>query len=240
HIFRTFENTDPAHVRAVLLGQDPYPKSHWATGRAFEQGNLEKWPEEPHKVADSLRRIVQTIASACTGNTSYAAGDPGWKILIREARTGQCSLNPPKELFDYLERQGTLFLNTSLTVSTIGWDSTPKETHGHFYLWAPLVARVLSSFASRECGHVIFLLFGRHAEAVFDRSGAKTVAQNAGTWKTRADVVRHFHPAAITRHGPAFLPPPNPFMAANQLLLRMGAEPIGWGINPASPANNRA
>src|SRR5215831_14370617 len=53
HIFRAFENTDPAHVRAVLLGQDPYPKSHWATGRAFEQGNLEKWPEEPHKVADS-------------------------------------------------------------------------------------------------------------------------------------------------------------------------------------------
>ena len=231
HIFRALENTDPAHVRAVLLGQEPYPKAHWATGRAFEQGNLEAWPEEPRKVADSLRRLVQAMVSADAGNPAYGAGDRGWQLLIQDVRSGQCRLIPPKELFDYLERQGMLFLNTSLTVSSIGLDDTPKENRGHFHLWAPLVARVLRFLASRQHGHMLFLLFGRHAEAVFDNSGARTAAQNAGAWETRADAVRHFHPAAITSNGPAFLTLPNPFMAGNELLRRMGAEPICWGIN---------
>ena len=40
HIFRALDQIDPSKVRAVVLGQDPYPKSSRATGRAFEQGDL--------------------------------------------------------------------------------------------------------------------------------------------------------------------------------------------------------
>jgi uracil-DNA glycosylase len=230
HIFRAFQNTDPSHVRAVLLGQEPYPKRHWATGRAFEQGNLHEWPQEPHKVADSLRRIVQAMSSASTGDLSYAAGDHGWRTLIGDARTGRCRLPRPKDLFDSLERQGLLFLNTSLTVSVAGGADSPRKCQGHFKLWAPLISRVLSFLAGRERAWVVFLLFGRHAEAVFDRSGARTAAEHAKTWKTMTDVVRHFHPAAITKEGAAFLTPPNPFVSCNRLLHRMGAEPLSWGI----------
>lgn len=231
HIFRAFENTDPARVRAVILGQDPYPKVNWATGRAFEQGDLAEWPEEPRKVADSLRRLVQAMASAGTGNPSYAASDRGWRLLVRDIHSGTCPFTSPKELFDFLERQGLLFLNTSLTVSSTGRADTRSETRGHFQLWAPLVARVLTFLGSRHRGHVVFLLFGKHAQAVFERSGARAAAQKAGAWKTRTGAVCHFHPAAITINGPAFLRPPSPFLAANELLRGMGAEPICWGIN---------
>ena len=227
HIFHAFENTVPAHVRAVLLGQDPYPKVDWATGRAFEQGNLEEWPEESHKVAGSLRRIVQAIASAAAGNPHYAAGDRGWRILMRDVRAGRRTLLPPKEFFDHLERQGLLFLNTSLTVSV-----TPEGNQGHFQLWAPLIGKVLSFLACRGRGHIVFLLFGRQAENAFERSGARAAAQIAGAWETRAGLVRHFHPAAITKNGTPFLEPPNPFLAANELLRRMGADTINWGITP--------
>jgi len=91
-----------------------------------------------------------------------------------------------------------------------------------------LIDTVLSLIAARRAGFAIFLLLGRHAAGVFDRSGAKTEADRAGTWKTRVDAARHFHPAAITAEGPVFLRPPNPFRTANRLLERMGAASISW------------
>src|SRR5262249_25459087 len=128
HIFRAFENTDPAKVRAVLLGQDPYPKLAWATGRAFEQGDLEEWwPEDARKVATSLRRLVQVIASARTGKPSYAVTDRAWRALILDAREGRCRLEEPKKFFNRLELEGVLFLNTSLTVSAVSANRAPKE-----------------------------------------------------------------------------------------------------------------
>src|SRR3981081_13795 len=34
HIFRAFDNLDPADVRALILGQEPYGNPPWATGAA--------------------------------------------------------------------------------------------------------------------------------------------------------------------------------------------------------------
>lgn len=50
-IFRAFDGVGPESVRAIILGQDPYPKLSWATGRAFEQGNLNEWPENHRLIA---------------------------------------------------------------------------------------------------------------------------------------------------------------------------------------------
>lgn len=80
----------------------------------------------------------------------------------------------------------------------------------------------------RKAGHVIFLLWGRHASDIFQRAAVREAAERAGTWKTRIDFVRHVHPAAITVEGPAFLHPPNPFLVANSLLEGMGGQPIRW------------
>jgi len=233
HPFRAFENTDPQRVRAVLLGQDPYTSPARATGRAFEQGSLQEWPENPYTVADSLRRLVLVLMSARTERPSYVSSDRAWTVMLGDARAGRLQLEEPRDFFDRLEREGVLFLNTSLTVSvaepaTTEKSRTAKQYQRHFQCWAPLINRVLSFLASRQNGHAVFLLFGRHAQAVFDHSRAKAVAEENGTWKTRVDAARHFHPAAITVAGAVFLRPPNPFCAANELLRRMGAEPIHW------------
>ena len=45
HIFRAFDAIDPGDVRCVILGQDPYPAPDFATGRAFECGNVAAWRE---------------------------------------------------------------------------------------------------------------------------------------------------------------------------------------------------
>ncbi len=179
-------------------------------------------------IASSLRRILQVLASARAGNPAYAADDRSWKELIRAARCGALDLEPPRRLFDRLEQEGVLFLNASLTVSLIAVAGKPKQPRGHFPLWEPLIHRALSYIAGRAAGCVVFLLWGRRAWDIFERSGAHAAAESAGRWKTQVDVVRHVHPAAITLQGAAFLHPPNPFLLANDLLERMGAEKIRW------------
>ena len=119
HIFRALEGIDPQDVRAVILGQDPYPNPAWATGRAFEQGNLSEWPENPKSIAASLRRIVQVLAAARTGKAAYVSNDGGWKQLIRDMQDGMLDLEPPRKLFDHLSDEGVLLLNTSLTLAWI-------------------------------------------------------------------------------------------------------------------------
>lgn len=228
HLFRALEKSNPDKVRVIILGQEPYANPAWATGRAFEQGNLAEWPENSARIANSLRRIVQVMAAARTGNPAYTRGDGAWKKLVRDLRAGAIKLDPPPSLFDRLQAQGVLFLNTSLTVSVTIRAGKRKRRRHHLALWEPLVNHVLSFIAGRQSGHAIFLLWGRHACKVFDGARVRETAQSARIWKTRVDVARHVHPAAITREGAAFLRPPNPFLSANRLLERMGAEPIPW------------
>jgi len=228
HFLRAFDHCNPNKVRAVILGQDPYSNPAWATGRAFEQGNLKQWPCRPQLIADSLRRLLQVIVAARTGNPSYAAGDRAWMKLIDDVRGGSLQLESPRQFFDRLEGEGVIFLNTSLTISVRDRANAPKQCHRHFQLWAPFINQVLTFIATRQSGCAIYVLLGRKAGSVFDRSGAKTAAEHTGTWKRTAVAIRHFHPAAITAKGPAFLRSPNPFCEANDYLRRMGAAPISW------------
>ena len=63
HVFRALDGLKPRDVTAVVLGQDPYPIASRATGRSFEQGDLPAWVADRKKVAESLRRILQTVLS---------------------------------------------------------------------------------------------------------------------------------------------------------------------------------
>ncbi len=104
----------------------------------------------------------------------------------------------------------------------------PKRCRGYFRLWEPLLYRILSFVAERRTNHVVFLLWGKHANRVFERGGIRATAKQAGTWGARLGVIRHAHPAAITLTGPGFLRLPNPFSSANKLLKQMGTRPIAW------------
>jgi uracil-DNA glycosylase len=105
-MLRAFGACDPDDVRVILLGQEPYPNKVWATGRAFEQGNLCDWPENRAPIADSLKRIAQVLASARTGRRAYVTGNEGWKDLVRDRYAGRLNLEFPRALYHRLERSG--------------------------------------------------------------------------------------------------------------------------------------
>lgn len=149
HVFRAFETIGFFDIRAVILRQEPYPNPAWATGRAFEQGNLAEWPENAHAVADSLRRIVQVLAPARVGKSAYVVHDRAWKGVVHDVRSGVLKLQRPSDLFDRLEREGVLFLNTSLTAGAVIREREPKQPRSHFRLWEPLIVQVLRSLAVR-------------------------------------------------------------------------------------------
>jgi uracil-DNA glycosylase len=228
HIFHALDKTTPKEVRVVILGQEPYSNPAWATGRAFEQGDLEDWPENNRLIAASLRRIVQVLASARSHRHAYVSADRGWKALVRDVNEGKLDLETPSKLFDHLQASGVLLLNTSLTLSVDMRNGHPKRCRSHFGLWEPLIHKLLSFLATRTTGHVVFMLWGQHARDVFERAGIRAAAESAGTWRRRVDAVHHAHPAAITRDGAVFLHPPNPFVSANTALKRMGAKSIAW------------
>jgi len=228
HVFRALDGIRPSAVRAVVLGQDPYPNHQFATGRAFEQGGLESWPRDPKRIADSLARIVQTIAAERTGNAAYTRDDAAWRKVPDDLRSGALRLGPPNRLFDQLEGQGVLWLNTGLTISHFQKGGAPEQLEGHLPLWRPIIRRILTHLATRRSGQVVFLLWGSPARRTFQEAGVQLAAEAAGTWRQRAAMATHAHPAAVVSGKPSFFRPPNPFVRANASLVRMEGKPIDW------------
>lgn len=86
HLFRALELTPPDSVRAVLLGQDPYPTPGHAHGLCFSvQPHVRPWP-------GSLRNVFREL--------NEDLGIP----------------TPPHGCLEAWARQGVLLLNTVLTV----------------------------------------------------------------------------------------------------------------------------
>jgi hypothetical protein len=88
HTFLALRAVEPHAVRVVIVGQDPYPTLGSATGRSFDDGRLRTWDEPGRAPAMSLKRIVQVLAVARTGDPTWAAPD-GWKRLVAAARAGR-------------------------------------------------------------------------------------------------------------------------------------------------------
>ncbi len=231
HIFRALDGVDPGHVRALVIGQDPYPNVSWATGRAFEQGDLTEWLPNPRLISDSLERIIPSVAAARTGNREYT--DPAhaaraWARVTGDLASGTLKLPSPSTIFDGWQRQGVVFLNSGLTLSRFERGGSAQQLRGHIPLWQPIVRAILRHVATRPAGHVVFMLWGKVARDLFDASGIEAAAKQAGTWQTRVRTAEHGHPAAVTGGVPLFFREPNPFLAANQALQEMGQSAIDW------------
>jgi uracil-DNA glycosylase len=231
HIFRALDGTGPADVRAVVIGQDPYPNVSWATGRAFEQGDLEAWLANPALVSDSLERIIPAVAVARTGNPEYTDltnASRAWARVVADLASGVLRLQSPGRLFDHWQQQGVLFLNAGLTLSRFERGGSAHQLKGHIPLWKPVVQALLRVIATRSSGHAVFLLWGSVARTFFTQSGIEQAARAAGTWQTRVQTVQQAHPAAANSDGPLFFREPNTFLDANRALRQMGAEEIRW------------
>ena len=219
HVFRAFDDLQPASVRCVLIGQDPYPMLSRATGRSFEQGDLDAWVSKASSVASSLRVLLRMLVAARTGNTAVLRMT--WANFVKFTAT--INLESPRELFDHLQSQGVLCLNTGLTITRYKSGGAPEQTKGHIPYWKPVVGQVLRSIATRSSGHVVFLCLGQFAQKLLVSERVKVEATAANTWGTRATDLAMPHPVA-----PGFISGPNPFVAVNGKLNSMGASSIDW------------
>jgi len=160
---------------------------------------------------------------------------PGaWRIILDgiqlnfEDRSFDCPTHPGEIIIPRRKRIAAPDSSQNAHIFCGYANGRPKRCRGHFRLWEPLLYRILSFVAERRTNHVVFLLWGKHANRVFERGGIRATAKQAGTWGARLGVIRHAHPAAITLTGPGFLRLPNPFSSANKLLKQMGTRPIAW------------
>ena len=224
HVFRALDAVDPPAVRAVVLGQDPYPKASRATGRAFEQGDLPDWSPNRAMVAESLRRIVQMLAYKRSGNAEYVADDAAWRTVVEDIASDTLDISAPRALFDRWQDAGVLFLNAGLTLSRF----EPAVQQAHIALWRPVVKKILTHLATRPNGRIVFLLWGQVARRTFDKLGIEDAAGAAGA-QDRLAIASHAHPGAEgADHRPLFFQPPNPFADANAKLAQIGGSSIDW------------
>lgn len=219
HVFRAFDGVEPSQIRCVLIGQDPYPALSRATGRSFEQGDIDAWAGKAASVANSLRVLLRMLVAARTGNTAVLK--MSWASFVKFAAT--ISLEAPRDLFDRLQTQGVLWLNAGLTITRYKSGGAPEQTKGHIPFWRPVVGQVLRSVATRPSGHVVFLCLGQYAQRLLLAERVELEAVAAGAWGTRATVVALPHPVA-----PGFTGGPNPFLTVNERLVALGSPPIQW------------
>lgn len=107
-----FLSVDLSKIKVIILGLDPYPEKERATGRSFEVGGLTSW-NQPFRQA-SLRNIVRLIYKDYNGITQHDE-IPTYSYIRGEIVEGRFNILPPDKLFDSLEEQGVLFLNTYFT-----------------------------------------------------------------------------------------------------------------------------
>jgi len=136
--------------KIIIVGQDTYPQSGIATGRAFEIGGLTSWLS-PFKQA-SLRNIVRCIYKAYTGN-DIVFNEIRSKILDREF----CMISPTS-LWDIWSEDGVTAINMGLTCE-IGAPGSDLK------LWQPLMAEMLALVETKK---PVYFIWGVETLALFN------------------------------------------------------------------------
>ena len=218
HMLRAFDGIAPADVRCVILGQDPYPCPAFATGRAFEAGNVARWRELDKMFSPSVRAVIQLVVAARTGEAQYARSVARWPATLTAIEEGRVGLEAPEALADRWAASGVLLLNASLTLTRFRRDGDPHQIWGHLRLWRPLMVRVLGHLAGRG-SPTVFIGFGAAAAETLGAAipGASDPADDPR-------VILRPHPAEAD----AVLAQENPFTLCNRRLEAMGAAAVDW------------
>ena len=223
HVFRAFDGLAPGDVCCVVLGQDPYPCPAFATGRAFEAGNVASWRELDKMFSPSVRALVQLVVAARTGDARYAAGFERWPSTLADVEGGRVRLEAPADLAGRWVASGVLLLNSALTLSRFDPAVGPHQARGHLPLWRPLLLAVLRHLAARRAP-LNCIGFGDAAASLLVEAG---LDGDEGAGADGADpppVILRPHPAAAGE----LLALENPFSLCNRHLESLGAPPIDW------------
>lgn len=218
HMLRAFDGLAPADVRCVVLGQDPYPCPAFATGRAFEAGNVARWRELDKMFSPSVRAVIQFVLAARTGDGHYARGVERWPAILTAIEGGAVDLETPAALADRWVASGVLLLNTSLTLTRFRPEGDPHQLRGHLPLWRPLIVGILEHLAKPDTP-TVFIGLGDAAAQALEAAGLRGVDGDAG-----GRVILRAHPAAADE----VLARENPFALCNRRLRAIGAAPVDW------------
>ena len=218
HVFRAFDGLAPEDVRCVILGQDPYPCPAFATGRAFEAGNVARWRELEKMFSPSVRAVVQLVVAARTGKAGYAAGFERWPSTLADIEGGRVELESPAGLADRWVASGVLLLNSALTLSRFDPAVGPHQARGHLPLWRPVLLGVLRHLASRPAP-LVCIGFGDAAASLLGEAGLGEADPPA-----HVRVVLRPHPAAAEE----LFALENPFSLCNRHLEAMDSTPVDW------------
>ncbi|HEV7250287.1 MAG TPA: uracil-DNA glycosylase [Shinella sp.] len=217
HALAAFDGIAPDGVRCMILGQDPYPEPGFATGRAFEAGNLAEWTELDKMFSKSIRAYMQLIAAARLGDEGLAQDFGRWPDVRRLLCDPAGPFEAPGAIADRWVGECVLLLNASLTLSRFRVDIDPHQSRGHLPFWRPLMSRVVEMLLARG-EPIVFLGFG---------AAAADILAEAGIREGQAGHVAH-----VQREHPAFadkvLGRENPFLLCNSYLEAMGGRPIAW------------
>ncbi|PSJ57160.1 uracil-DNA glycosylase [Mesorhizobium soli] len=217
HCLRAFDGISPDQVRCVVLGQDPYPEPGFATGRAFETGNVARWRELDKMFSKSIRAYMQLIVAARTGDDSYACSFDDWPKTLAAMENGSVPVESPSEIADRWVSEGVLLLNASLTLTRFKVDIDPHQSKGHLRLWRPIILEALRRLTAKG-KPLVFLGFGDAAAEALAEAGIDESADG------HLRCILRDHPARAD----AVLSRPNPFILCNDYLEAMGVEPIAW------------
>ena len=107
-------------------------------------------------------------------------------------------------------KQGVLLLNTTLTVEQ-------KKPGSHrLFGWSTFTDKILQ-LASRELDHVVFILWGKQAQALSEKINAK-----------KHHIISSAHPSPLSAHRGFF--DSKPFSNTNSFLKKNDRKPINWSI----------
>lgn len=216
HMLRAFDDISPQDVRCVILGQDPYPEPGFATGRAFECGNVATWRELDKMFSKSVRAFVQLICAARTGKPEYALSFDNWPMLLADIEASRIELEAPADIAGRWIGDGVLLLNASLTLSRFSVRTDPHQSRGHLPVWRPLICSVLRHLA--QSGRpVVFMTFG-------DAAAECLTAAELGRIEPPVFMISRPHPADAD----AILALENPFLVCNGFLEAAGERPVDW------------
>ena len=221
HMFRAFDDLPPSAVKAVLIGEDPYPHIEQATGRSFERGDHgNSWllASQDGSIS-SMQRFAQQLANFITNDTAYTT-EGGWQTLRQHIDRQLLVLPRPKDVFNYWQAEGVLMLNAALTFT----HESDKKYHRR--LWKPIIGKIVN-YLARECPSVIFLCLGKESENLLDREKIKIylISNNR--------LVLRRHPARGIYGNGGFLGEANIFRETNRRLSALNRCFISWCPRPS-------
>ncbi|KAL0236758.1 hypothetical protein PCE1_000156 [Barthelona sp. PCE] len=182
NIFNALNDMDPKQVRYVVLGQDPYPRPVSATGISFFDGEVLDWQG---KMSPSIRNIIKSIL------ISRDLCEPDTKVAQMRQTISSINFPQPQEFFDRTRKNGTLWLNTSLTFG----GKAAKTLREHLNFWKPTINTIIEHVIAESEHTVAFLLFGGKAQKL-----EKSIQKKADKAGKQIVFVRNCHPMMQAFH----------------------------------------